>query len=357
MKRLSILLATLIAGFSLSLNAQTNLTQAVDFTATDVHGNQIHLFDILDNGQYVLIDFFFTTCSGCIETTPLIAQAYSAFGCNMHDVFFIEVDYGDSQAQCQNWVNQYGIEYPTIPGTSGGSNITNQYGVDGFPTVILIAPNHQIVIQDLWPMSNLQTIINALQAQGVQQHDCNAAGYVAVSPETLNVTISDDGITPGQLTIENHTEDDLTIAPFTVDEVFSSLECVHDGNDVTQGLTVAAGETITIEVFVDIDLPVKENFTGNLYVNTSAGEYVVSIVLDYTVGVDESSIQPLKVYPNPASESLTIETEGSALLVDQNGRIVRQLTVNGKDNINLQGLSKGVYFLKTGKNVTKVLVK
>ncbi len=42
-------------------HSQTNLTQAVDFTATDIYGTEHNLFDILDGGQYVCIDFFFTT--------------------------------------------------------------------------------------------------------------------------------------------------------------------------------------------------------------------------------------------------------------------------------------------------------
>ncbi len=39
--------------------SQTPLTQAVDFTATDVNGVEFNLFEILDGGQYVCIDFFF----------------------------------------------------------------------------------------------------------------------------------------------------------------------------------------------------------------------------------------------------------------------------------------------------------
>ena len=42
--------------FSISLQAQTPLTEAVDFTATDHEGNEINLFEILDGGQYVLIE-------------------------------------------------------------------------------------------------------------------------------------------------------------------------------------------------------------------------------------------------------------------------------------------------------------
>lgn len=41
--------------------AQTPLTTAVDFTVTDFNGNEFNLFEILDGGQHVVIDFFGTT--------------------------------------------------------------------------------------------------------------------------------------------------------------------------------------------------------------------------------------------------------------------------------------------------------
>ena len=175
MKKVFTLILALALGFG--LKAQTNLTQAVDFTATDIHGTEVHLFDILDGGQYVLIDFFFTSCGPCQQSTPHVVQSYHAFGCNMHDVFYMEISDRDSQAACLNWTNNYGVEYPTIAGVNGGSTIANQYHIPAFPTVILIAPNHQIVIQDLYPIPNPQAVITALEAQGVQQHDCNAVTY------------------------------------------------------------------------------------------------------------------------------------------------------------------------------------
>ena len=192
MKKVITLILALALGFG--LKAQTNLTQAVDFTATDVHGNEVHLFDILDGGQYVLIDFFYTTCTYCVQTIPYMVQSYQALGCNMHDVFYMEVDQGDNQQQCLNWVNNYGVEYPTIAGTNGGNGIVSQYHISAFPTVILIAPNRQIVIQDLYPIPNAQTVINQLGAYGIQQHDCNVVTY---DPQ---VTISIDQVLETEVT-------------------------------------------------------------------------------------------------------------------------------------------------------------
>lgn len=168
---------TFIFAIALSFNmmAQCPLTTAVDFTATDCHGTEVHLFDILDGGQYVLMDFFFTTCGPCQQATPKVVESYYSFGCNMYDVFYIEVSVSDGDAACQNWAANYGVEYPTISTAGGGATICNSlYQIGQYPTVILIAPDHSIVIQDLWPINNAQTIINALTPYGIQQHDCTA---------------------------------------------------------------------------------------------------------------------------------------------------------------------------------------
>ena len=63
---------TLIFLLFVSINtfAQTSLTEAVDFTVTDVDGNEHNLFSYLDDGKYVLIDFFYTTVD-TVKRQPL----------------------------------------------------------------------------------------------------------------------------------------------------------------------------------------------------------------------------------------------------------------------------------------------
>ena len=172
---------------SIGVSAQCPLTKAVNFTATDIHGTEIHLFDILDGGQYVLIDFFFTTCVPCQQITPKMVESYYAMGCNMHDVFYMEIAFGDSDANCLKWVEKYGVEYPTISGVAGGTAICNQYGLEAFPTVILIAPDRSIVIQDLYPIPSAQTVISELEKHGLQQYECGPTNVDEFSANSFSL--------------------------------------------------------------------------------------------------------------------------------------------------------------------------
>jgi hypothetical protein len=59
MKKLFIILA--LSGLMMSnVYSQVSLTTAVDFTATDVEGNTVNLFSLLNAGKYVAIEFWAT---------------------------------------------------------------------------------------------------------------------------------------------------------------------------------------------------------------------------------------------------------------------------------------------------------
>ena len=75
------------------------------------------------------------------------------------------------------------------------------------------------------------------------------------------------------------------------------------------------------------------------------------------VGIGENENATVNIYPNPATESLTIEAEGLVTIADETGRVVRTLFVDNKQTIDLLGLPSGLYFVKAGTEVKKVLVK
>ena len=163
----------------ISVNAQTSLTTAVDFTVTDVHGETHNLFSLLNEGKYVIVDFFFTTCGPCIASVPTLNQSFIDYGCNTGEVFYISIDDGDSDAEVLQYELDYGGLLPSVSAIEGGGNAVNSaYGISAYPTVILIAPDHTILEQDIYPVSNITT---ALPNAGLNMAVCDTGSSTAIT--------------------------------------------------------------------------------------------------------------------------------------------------------------------------------
>ena len=180
MKKIIIILLVLLG---LQSHAQTSLTTAVDFTVTDVHGETYNLFSILDSNKHVIIDFFFTTCPPCVESVPILNQAYTDYGCNMGEIIFLSIDAGDTDAQVLQYENDYGGLLSSVSGVNGGGNSVNStYGISTYPTIVLIAPNRTILEQDIYPVT---TISSTLPNNGLSMASCDTGSTVSIQEVDL----------------------------------------------------------------------------------------------------------------------------------------------------------------------------
>jgi len=183
-----ILVSFLFGGIT---QAQTSLTQAVDFTVTDLQGNSHNLFSILAQNKYVCLDFWFTTCPPCQQTSPYFKTAYQNYGCNTGNVIFMSIDNGDNNAACVAFENTYlggNSGYPVVSGVEGnGNSVNTAYQIGAYPTYILIAPNHTIVQQDMWPITSATSFDPYFSPSGLSYSAC-ASGVVEIaSPFDFNL--------------------------------------------------------------------------------------------------------------------------------------------------------------------------
>ena len=170
-KFLSLIIAMV---FSIGLKAQS----VSDFTATDYFGNEIHLYEILEGGQYVLLHVNTRTNEATPTVTPPLVEAYKKLGCNQHDVFFIGIVPNGTTNVTKKYVEEYGIEYPMIHNTDESN------GMEGpamdiwqalqceMPTTMLIAPDKTVAIDDIASIKTAENIITALAAFGIQEYEC-----------------------------------------------------------------------------------------------------------------------------------------------------------------------------------------
>ncbi len=167
---ITMLTAVLLAALPFSARTQVG-NPAPNFTVTDTHGNTHTLYDYLDSGKVVVLDFFYTTCGPCQFYSPQVNLAYEKYGCNTATVFFMSIDYNDTNAEVLAYDDQYQIEYPSVSGLNGGGNaVVGQYNITGFPTFYVIDSSRTIV-QQIDPPT-LQVFDYRFQQLGMQPAEC-----------------------------------------------------------------------------------------------------------------------------------------------------------------------------------------
>lgn len=325
MKKMLLFVAGIV--LSISISAQCPLTTAVDFTATDCHGTEVHLFDLLDGGQYVLIDFFYTTCGPCQQATPKVAEAYGLLGCNDFEVFFMEITPYDNNAACQTWCNNYGIEYPTIGTNGGGNTICNTYQIGYYPTLILIAPDRSIVINDLWPISSAMTVVNALSPYGIQQHECGSTptceapqNVAAAVNEDKSITVTWDAV-EGASSYNLYVDGELTAEEITTTTITSPA-------DQTPGTYCATVVTVC----------------ENGLLSEHSEEACVTIEMSVNEIEDHISI-----YPNPANHFVKIECQNMqqiSILNLKGQQLLMQKVSGDATTISIENYPEGTYFIQ-----------
>jgi len=189
-----------------------------------------------------------------------LVEAYELFGCNTADVVIISISVDDDEdnAVCIAYNESHGIPFPTISGVEGnGDAIGNTYGISPIPTYILIAPNHDIVEQDIWPASSVQHFINAFENNGVVQAPCGVTANFSsdVTSVCAEGTVNFSDMSSGDITSwlwtfeggdpETSTEENPAVFYNTLGSW-----------DVTLNVNGEEGDTFTVENYIDVfELP------------------------------------------------------------------------------------------------------
>ena len=122
---------------------------APDFTATDINGTEWNLYDLLDEGNTVILDFSATWCGPCWNYAlgGTLEDMYSTFGPEGTGdlyVFYLESDdsttdadlNGTGTATTGDWVSI--TNFPII---DNASNIFDSYSNTYYPTIYTVCPD------------------------------------------------------------------------------------------------------------------------------------------------------------------------------------------------------------------------
>lgn len=111
---------------------------APDFTLKNVEGNDVSLSSL--KGKYVVVDFWGTWCPWCVKGIPDMKASYEKYSDKME---ILSVDCGDTETDWKDAVKEHQMTWTNVIDTEKNP-VSELYGVDGFPTKIVVDPEGKV---------------------------------------------------------------------------------------------------------------------------------------------------------------------------------------------------------------------
>ncbi len=112
---------------------------APDFTLNDINGKPLSLSSL--RGKYVILDFWGSWCGWCIKGFPEMKKYYEKYKGKFE---ILGVDCNDSENKWKEAVKKHELPWLHVYNPRD-SKVLSDYGVQGFPTKIIVGPDGKIV--------------------------------------------------------------------------------------------------------------------------------------------------------------------------------------------------------------------
>lgn len=128
-----------------------------DFTVTDSKGESFTLSEVLKEKKLVVLNFWYTTCSWCLEEFPVMNEVYKDY---KDDVAIIALDPMDDAKAVEAFANQYNYEFPMAACPTGWSNT---FGISGYPTSVFIDRYGVICLVESGAITSKRPFVSAFE--------------------------------------------------------------------------------------------------------------------------------------------------------------------------------------------------
>ena len=155
-KKLFFAAALCIAGFGFATAQNENSREAIvdlddeldsemlpapDFTLKNLLGQPVSLTEF--QGDWVVIDFWGAWCRWCVKGIPEMKEMYEKY--HSKGLEIIGIDCGDTETEWAEALGKYQLPWVNVYNPEGrSSTILQLYGVQGFPTKVIVNPEGYI---------------------------------------------------------------------------------------------------------------------------------------------------------------------------------------------------------------------
>lgn len=245
-----------------------------DFTVMKPDGKEIKLSDVLKEKKMVMLNFWYTTCSWCVEEFPIMNEVYADY---KDDIEIIALDPMDDNTAVESFQKQYNLSFPMA---SCPSSWANTFSVAGYPTSVFIDRYGVICLVESGAITSKRPFVCAFEhftAEDYKQKLCpNGIGdLVTQIKPTYKMDTSENIakiINSGDINVKYRpeTEDDNAeyIWPFIAGEKLGR-SCIYASNIgiddsyaiIYADVTLKAGQAVGFDYLVS-----SENFNDIMFV-------------------------------------------------------------------------------------------
>ena len=119
-------------------SAEPDAPEAPDFTLNDINGKPLTLSSL--RGKYVILDFWGSWCVWCIKGMPRMKEYYQKYAGKLE---ILGIDCNDTEEEWKAAVTKLELPWLHVYNTES-SDVLQQYGVQGFPTKVVVSPEGKV---------------------------------------------------------------------------------------------------------------------------------------------------------------------------------------------------------------------
>ncbi len=125
--------------------------RALDFIVTTIEGEHVKLSEL--RGKVVVLNFWFTKCGPCKLEMPDLNGLVNEF--KDKDVVFLAITFNKKE-MIQQFLKSHQFNYTIAP---NANDVITMYGVQSYPTSIVINKEGEIVLKELGYRTNIKEVL------------------------------------------------------------------------------------------------------------------------------------------------------------------------------------------------------